>query len=170
MLTIPVSRAGGDSSGPYPRRPRRAAAAERLAVLATAATAVVFSAGPTAGSVGAAGAEAPAPSRQPVEGTVAKAEQSSPPRVASRSTSPHTGDTAAGKSAANLSAARPPTPYDGLPVNLALGDPVAAAKQAIADCQARFARVNDYTCTFLKRERIDGRLRPQQVMQMKART
>lgn len=49
-------------------------------------------------------------------------------------------------------------------------DPVAKAKRAIADCRANFARVRDYTCTFQKRERVDGRLLHAHVMEMKART
>src|SRR5690242_5403825 len=34
-----------------------------------------------------------------------------------------------------------------------LGDEVTRAHEAIAGCQKRFARVRDYTCTFVKRER-----------------
>jgi Protein of unknown function (DUF1571) len=49
-------------------------------------------------------------------------------------------------------------------------DPIARAKRAIAECRANYLRVRDYTCTFLKRERVDGRLTPQHVMTMKART
>lgn len=52
----------------------------------------------------------------------------------------------------------------------ALAHPVARAKRAIADCQEKYASVRDYTCTFVKRERINGHLTPQHVMQMKART
>ena len=55
-------------------------------------------------------------------------------------------------------------------VDTTLADTVLAAKQAIAGCQARYAEVDDYTCTFLKRERLDGKLSAQQVMQMKARS
>ena len=49
-------------------------------------------------------------------------------------------------------------------------DPVAEAKRAIAACKAKFARVRDYTCTFHKREQIDGKLTSPHVMHMKART
>lgn len=49
-------------------------------------------------------------------------------------------------------------------------EPATLAKRAIAECRANYQRVQDYTCTFLKRERIDGRLTPQNVMMMKART
>ena len=47
---------------------------------------------------------------------------------------------------------------------------IAEAKKAIADCQERYRQVRDYTCTFVKRERIDDRLTPQYIMAMKART
>ena len=49
-------------------------------------------------------------------------------------------------------------------------DPIAQAKKAIADCRDRYTQVRDYTCTFVKRERIDDRLTPQHIMIMKART
>jgi hypothetical protein len=49
-------------------------------------------------------------------------------------------------------------------------DPIALARQAIADCRARYRQVHDYTCSFLKRERIDGQLTPLHVMTMKVRT
>lgn len=49
-------------------------------------------------------------------------------------------------------------------------NPIARAVQTLADCQARFEKVKDYTCTFYKRERIDGVLSPLHVMDMKMRT
>ena len=49
-------------------------------------------------------------------------------------------------------------------------DPITHAKKAIADCRDRYTQVRDYTCTFVKRERIDDRLTPQHIMVMKART
>ncbi len=49
-------------------------------------------------------------------------------------------------------------------------DPVIRAKKAIADSRARFRSVQDYTCTFFKRERIDGKLSEVNIMAMKART
>ena len=49
-------------------------------------------------------------------------------------------------------------------------DPIVHAKRMIADARQRFAQVRDYTCTFFKRERIGGKMTPQYVMQMKART
>jgi hypothetical protein len=47
---------------------------------------------------------------------------------------------------------------------------VARARKAIDDCKARYAAVRDYTCTLVKRERIDGKLTAQHVMRMKARS
>jgi hypothetical protein len=49
-------------------------------------------------------------------------------------------------------------------------DPIAKARKAIADCQETYRHISDYTCTFSKRERIDGRLTAQHIMEMKART
>ena len=36
-------------------------------------------------------------------------------------------------------------------------DPTLTAKLMIADCKKKYASVQDYTCTFFKRERIDGK-------------
>ncbi|WP_145274930.1 DUF1571 domain-containing protein [Tautonia plasticadhaerens] len=49
-------------------------------------------------------------------------------------------------------------------------DPISTAKARLAACRSRFQSVRDYTCTFIKRERIDGRLSSYEVMTMKART
>jgi hypothetical protein len=51
-----------------------------------------------------------------------------------------------------------------------LEDPIVRAKRMIAEARQRYAQVRDYTCTFFKRERIEGRMTPQYVMHMKART
>jgi len=40
----------------------------------------------------------------------------------------------------------------------------------IRDARRAFAAVRDYTCTFIKQERIDGQLTPENVIQLKART
>lgn len=48
--------------------------------------------------------------------------------------------------------------------------PIARAIRVIKECQARYQTISDYVCTFTKRERIDGRLRPKHVMAMKVRT
>ena len=49
-------------------------------------------------------------------------------------------------------------------------DPIAKARQVIAACKAKYLTVHDYTCTFFKRERIDGKLYTPHIMNMKART
>ena len=48
--------------------------------------------------------------------------------------------------------------------------PIERALRAIAESQARYDRVEDYTCTFYKRERIAGRMTPLHIMSMKVRT
>ncbi|WP_337177476.1 DUF1571 domain-containing protein [Paludisphaera sp.] len=47
--------------------------------------------------------------------------------------------------------------------------PAARAVRIMRECRARFDLVDDYTCTFYKRERIDGHLTEMNVMSMKAR-
>jgi outer membrane lipoprotein-sorting protein len=50
-------------------------------------------------------------------------------------------------------------------------DSIGQALRLVAECQARYAKVRDYTCTFYKRERLDdGHLTSQHIMQMKYRT
>ncbi|HWE35260.1 MAG TPA: DUF1571 domain-containing protein [Isosphaeraceae bacterium] len=49
-------------------------------------------------------------------------------------------------------------------------DPIRRARRAIADCRERFQAVKDYTCTFLKRERVDGKPTPLFIMAMKVRS
>jgi hypothetical protein len=49
-------------------------------------------------------------------------------------------------------------------------DPIARARGAIAECQQRYRHVHDYTCTFVKRERVGDRLTAPHIMVMKART
>jgi hypothetical protein len=50
-------------------------------------------------------------------------------------------------------------------------DLIAEAKALIAGCKRQYQSLNDYTCTFFKRERLaDGRMTGQHVMRMKART
>lgn len=49
-------------------------------------------------------------------------------------------------------------------------DPIAMARQAIAACQTRYSQVQDYVCTFYKRERINGHLTQLHIMAMKARS
>jgi Protein of unknown function (DUF1571) len=47
--------------------------------------------------------------------------------------------------------------------------PIDRALRAIALCQARYEEVEDYTCTFYKRERIASKMTPLHVMDMKVR-
>jgi len=61
----------------------------------------------------------------------------------------------------SLSAAAPDSAVDAS---------IARAIQTIADCQVRYQTVNDYVCTFYKRERVDGNLTPLHIMSMKVRT
>ncbi len=63
------------------------------------------------------------------------------------------------------------------PRSLAPGSPYAAeaeaidrACEAIASCKRDFAKVTDYSCTFFKKERVEGKLLGQNIMVMKART
>jgi hypothetical protein len=70
---------------------------------------------------------------------------------------------AANRSISDPSGTRPNDPA-------AATDSIHLAKRAIADCQERFRQVHDYTCTFVKREQVDGRLTSPHVMVMKART
>ncbi len=49
-------------------------------------------------------------------------------------------------------------------------DAIARALKLVADCKAKFQKVEDYTCTFFKRERVDGKVYEPHVMIMKART
>jgi Protein of unknown function (DUF1571) len=48
--------------------------------------------------------------------------------------------------------------------------PVERAIHAIAESQSRYDRVEDYTCTLYKRERIAGRMTPLHIMSMKVRS
>lgn len=49
-------------------------------------------------------------------------------------------------------------------------DPIVRAIETMAECRARFEKVKDYTCTFYKRERVDGVLSSTHVMDMKLRS
>jgi hypothetical protein len=48
--------------------------------------------------------------------------------------------------------------------------PIVRAIRSIEECQARYEAINDYVCTFSKRERVDGRMTSLHVMSMKVRT
>ncbi len=97
--------------------------------------------------------------------TPAAAESPAPlPPPAPQRLAANTPDTAAPK------LARPaPAPSVSAEVPVAR-DTIAEAKAAIASCRATYAKVRDYSCTFFKREQLDGRMSGQNVMQMKART
>lgn len=58
-----------------------------------------------------------------------------------------------------------PSPEPKVPV-----DPLTQAKAMIAESRARYQHVKDYTCTFFKRERVNGNMTPQFIMAMKYRT
>jgi len=62
--------------------------------------------------------------------------------------------------------AKPTTLASTLVVN---ETPTARAIRTIAECQARFEKIEDYTCTFTKRERINGKLGSLNIMSMKVR-
>jgi hypothetical protein len=62
-----------------------------------------------------------------------------------------------------------PAPSIAAPVHKAPADPITQAKAIIAESRARYQQIHDYTCTFFKRERVDGRMTPQFVMSMKFR-
>ncbi len=47
---------------------------------------------------------------------------------------------------------------------------VNRAKRMMTDCRSKYDAVHDYTCTFYKRERFDGKLSDLHVLAMKART
>ncbi len=47
---------------------------------------------------------------------------------------------------------------------------IARARREIAACRERFRSINDYSCVFHKRERIDGQLIAPHIMTMKARS
>jgi outer membrane lipoprotein-sorting protein len=49
-------------------------------------------------------------------------------------------------------------------------DSIARARQVISDCKTKYQSVQDYTCTFFKRERIDGKVYTPHIMTVKART
>lgn len=70
--------------------------------------------------------------------------------------------------------ARPTEPVAPLPGPSATSpvpvNSMAHAMSLVGECQERFRRVQDYTCTFHKRERIEGRLTAPHMMAMKVRS
>lgn len=66
-------------------------------------------------------------------------------------------------------AARSAPPRSDSDASIPTEGPSARAIRIIRECQARFAGVKDYTCTFYKRERIGDKLTDMSVMAMKMR-
>jgi hypothetical protein len=94
-----------------------------------------------------------------------------PPQVASVAdrTAPGTA-TIRAVEPARVKPAPAPAPAPSVSTSPPPPDLITQAKKAIHDCQIRYTQIHDYTCTFMKRERIDGRLTQQHVMAMKLRT
>jgi hypothetical protein len=67
-------------------------------------------------------------------------------------------------------AAGPTAPIETAATPARAQAPIERALHAIADSQARYDLVEDYTCTLYKRERIAGRMTPLHIMSMKVRT
>ena len=63
-----------------------------------------------------------------------------------------------------------PAAGPSIAANRAELDSFARALKVIADCKAKYQTIDDYTCTFFKRERVDGKLYTPHIMSMKART
>ena len=63
-----------------------------------------------------------------------------------------------------------PSPKDAEAPEAAEDAAIGRAIQTMADCKARYQSVNDYVCTFYKRERVNGNLTSLHVMSMKVRT
>lgn len=49
-------------------------------------------------------------------------------------------------------------------------EPITRALKIVARCQDKYQTLQDYSCTFYKRERVNGKYTPLYMMQMKART
>ncbi len=61
-------------------------------------------------------------------------------------------------------------PSASVPGTVGQLESIAKAKRMIAECQSTLDGVKDYTCTFHKRERINGRVTSPHVMVLKARS
>jgi hypothetical protein len=103
----------------------------------------------------------PAP-REPAPAEPAPASPGAPARGVTRLANASTADSVLGRTLPEPEIAAQPKP--------AAEDPIVRAKRMIGEARQRFSQVRDYSCTFFKRERISGRMTPQYVMQMKART
>lgn len=108
-------------------------------------------------------AEAASPAPATIEPTDTTTPEAPPTRVADASSSSIVSPTRPLQSApAAAPSLAPQEPREPL-------DPITQAKAMIAESRARYQQVQDYTCTFFKRERVDGQMTPQFVMAMKFR-
>lgn len=114
--------------------------------------------------------EPPRSPEQPAAGKAGPGPQTSP--KAKRSDAP------AARTQGQLALRSNDSTRGGLPADTAVatpsipssdGSPIARALKEIAECQAKYRTIADYTCTFYKRERLDGRLTGLHVMTMKVR-
>jgi hypothetical protein len=96
--------------------------------------------------------------RKPAESNAVSRPTAAPELVAATDKAPSTPSGA--KTTAGADAGAPERAAD---------TPIERAIRTIAACQARYDRVEDYTCTFYKRERIAGRMTPLHIMDMKVR-
>ncbi|WP_233578123.1 DUF1571 domain-containing protein [Tautonia sociabilis] len=115
------------------------------------------------------------PSADPDESPSSKPDEGPSPAPAPAPEAPadHDAEPDPGRLASNSPADRLVRPLESPPAPEAgslEADPIARAKGMIAESKRRYETIRDYTCTFIKRERIDGRLSGYAVMTMKART
>ncbi len=87
------------------------------------------------------------------------AAEAAPPRVASNAN--HDATTASASTSSLLA---------GSLEKASGAESIDRARKTVAECQSRYRSIHDYTCTFVKRERIEGRLTEPHIMAMKVRT
>lgn len=140
--------------------PRLPTQARRLAAAALIVTCIVAADAPKPNS------DAPPPKPEQAKSeTKPDAEGSEAPRSAERVALSNGGTTARAALKPDLSAKSTKL----VAAAAAAETPIARAVRTMAECKARFDKVQDYTCTFTKRERIDGKLGSLNVMSMKIR-
>ena len=61
-------------------------------------------------------------------------------------------------------------PSSPAPVPVAAGGPLEPALRLISQARQSYQNVNDYTCLFIKRERLRGQVQPENLIDMKVRT
>ncbi|MFO0908487.1 MAG: DUF1571 domain-containing protein [Isosphaeraceae bacterium] len=135
---------GQSPAGPCARRPRRHIARLAPWLLHAGLTSIALA------------LLSPLRAGEPTE----KASEAEPPRIAA------TRSTTVDRIAVQHASPRSASPV----VDTTLIDTTLAAKKALSTCQERYAKISDYTCILLKRERHDGKLSAQSVMSMKARS